>query len=166
MECDWNNPGVNKYTGSAETAIYSYDFPKSVSEELLYKIRRSNLDAVVTITRDDIIGAFGKPSNLSSMHFGKSRCTGVVKRDKWDVSRKELATVYCDDSYQYCIAIPKICGNISRIDYTPFRKSEPPIRFYDPPNQVPEPSTMLLVIMALAISIFYEKRNTSNSTTV
>lgn len=146
MECDWNDPGINKYTGSTEAAIYSYDFPKHVAEELIYKIKRSNLDAVVTITKDGIHAAFGKASHLHDMHFGKSKkCIGVVARDKWDVSRKELASVYCHDGY--CLAIPKICGNISRIYYTPHTR--PNIEYdYTKYHSVPEPSTILLLGVA------------------
>lgn len=148
MDCSWDNPGINPFTGNVRQAIISYGFPESEVEKLVYRIKRSDFDTVVFITKDGINSFFGTSSNLRDMHWGKNeKCSGSVKRTKWSEGRQERASVYCSDFG--CVAIPKICGNISRIDYFPKQKPEVLIRPETVINHVPEPNSLWLVAICL-----------------
>lgn len=161
MNCDWNNPGINPYKGSLDLALKNYNLSSSQILELKYRINRSDFDTIVYIGKDYIRAPFGYSSELKNMHWGtNTMCNGIVNRSLWP-DREELATVYCYDGIN-CIAIPKICGNISQINYTRQEKYIP--KYYDEYthkiNVVSEPSTLLLSILILTV-LNYVKRKTS-----
>jgi hypothetical protein len=152
FDCDWNSPGFNPFRGgNIEAAISSYGFDDVAKRELVYKIQKGYNDATVFITKEDIKSAFGKASNLRDMHFARnSRCTGSVSRTSWSNSDVQPALVYCHKTD--CIAVPIICGNISRIDYVPFvssPKKEGISQERKPINNIPEPSSIFLVALAI-----------------
>lgn len=156
--CVWDHPGANRYTGTVAEAVARYDFPKEVAEILVSKVKRIQTDAVVTIKRDSIEAPFGYAADLADMHFGRSKhCKGPVRRDGWPEGHSEVALVYCH--LHYCIAIPQVCGNVSRIYYE--RRSrvpslltpEPaPLRAEIPVEKVhtiPEPGSLALAGLGL-----------------
>ena len=157
MACSWDNPGADPYRApvgpSVAAAVARYNFPKPVQTALTAKVRRMDSDALVKIGRDSLTSATGTATNLRDMHFGKDRvCLGPVLRSKWEASRTESALVYCEQGY--CIAVPVICGNVSRIDYTRTPKKEPDVRAWEgpvKPRPVPEPGSLVLVSLALAL---------------
>ncbi len=85
------------------------------------------------------------------MHWGTSTmCPGLVDRSGWSSNKEEPATIYCYDGNK-CIAIPRICGNISQITYTKTELKEPDFFFYTEPNKVSEISSIYLVSIAIII---------------
>lgn len=112
--CSWNSPGRHPYTGTPAEAVSRYsDIPEKTRAQLVSKISSGALDDSVIITRDRIEGKTAYEPRITSMHFGKRTMCDQVTRERWEPTRREAASVYCVDSY--CIVVPKICGNISRL---------------------------------------------------
>lgn len=115
--CSWDRPGVNPYSGNANAAIDRYtDLSPAVRAELKKKIASKQPDDMVNITRDaitsDSSGAYDPA--IRDMHFGAASVCHSVTRNKWARTRVEPAAVYCAENH--CILVPKICGNVSRIN--------------------------------------------------
>lgn len=160
--CNWNAPGANPYRGpvasSVRAAAVRYGFDAATAAELVEKVRLMQTDAVVTITRDGLYSRDGVATNLRDMHHGKATmCTGTVVRNTWRDDQAETAFVYCASSGD-CIAIPTICGNVSRVDFIPhvapaepaFRAwgGEPPAGPLEPQQQpqLPQPNGLAVPI--------------------
>ncbi|MYM66999.1 PEP-CTERM sorting domain-containing protein [Pseudoduganella sp. FT55W] len=115
--CSWDNPGHNPYTGTAAAAIDRYtDIPEAVRSTLKRRLQEHLSDDKVSITRDNIAGKYQYDPVIRDMHFGKQSVCASVTRDKWSENRAEPAAVYCVE--QHCILVPRICGNVSRINRT------------------------------------------------
>jgi len=201
--CHWNKPGATPYRGpvmqSVSQALARYtDIPADAAAQITSKARLLQPDTLVTITRDGVESPDGTATNLRDMHYGKDRlCAGPVERSAWKDTHAEPAFVYC--SGEHCIAVPIVCGNVSRIDYKPMisERAEPllrpgfepeggylerpipqPIprlgfepdqrgftpspmpRPINPPYSVPEPSSMALLLAALASMVISTARRT------
>ncbi|RFP19084.1 MULTISPECIES: MHFG family PEP-CTERM protein [unclassified Duganella] len=116
--CSWDRPGVNPYTGQTAAAIDRYtDIPAAVRSTLKRRMEEGQSDDKVTITRDGISGKNQYDPAIRDMHFGAASVCATVTRSKWSAQRQEPGTVYCVD--QHCILVPKICGNVSRINRVP-----------------------------------------------
>ncbi|OFA03542.1 MHFG family PEP-CTERM protein [Duganella phyllosphaerae] len=114
VDCSWDNPGANPYTGTAQAAVDRYkDLPEKVRTRLKYRLQYGNPDEMVAIKRDAIEGKHRYGAAIRDMHFGKDKVCGTVSRAKWSAARVEPGAVYCADSH--CILVPEICGNVSRI---------------------------------------------------
>jgi hypothetical protein len=124
-------------------------------------------DDIVFIKRDTITGSRGyeyEPT-ISHMHFGsKGKVCQSVDRSKWAASHKEMGLVYC--AYQYCILVPTVCRNVSRVypmmpdEYkpkvAPKRPVDPEVKL--PHNKVPVPSSLPLVLTGFVILAFLRRR--------
>ena len=161
MACAWDNPGTaplrTATAANVAAAVAHYtDIPSPVRAALIDKVRRTDPDARVDIQRDGVGGAFGTAGRLRDMHFAGGRmCVGPVSRAGWAENHVEPALVYCASGH--CIAIPRVCGNVSRIDYTPgggTAERQAPIM---PMRTVPEPATWWLALAGLA-SVWWRKR--------
>ncbi|KQQ36046.1 hypothetical protein ASF61_07505 [Duganella sp. Leaf126] len=114
IDCSWDQPGVNPYTGSIAAAIDRYpDLPDKVRASLKYRLQYGNPDDTVTITRDAITGGHTYDAAIRDMHFGKDQLCHTVSRARWSPRHTEPGAVYCADGH--CILVPQICGNVSRI---------------------------------------------------
>lgn len=154
--CDWSKPGSAPYRGpgdvTAATAVESYqDIPPAARADLAERIRGQREDAIVLITRDGLASPQGRASDLRDMHWKRGMCAGPVVRSGWAPERVEAALVYC--SAGHCVAVPVICGNVARITFVPRLPTEPGFRGWDgkskPVRTVPEPSTLLLALVAI-----------------
>lgn len=161
--CSWANPGAAPYrrgpaTNTVAAAVARYGFPLDVQVELVRKERRIEQDAVVTITKQGMYAPNGTATNLRDMHWRNGLCRGTVDISKWAEGHSETALVYC--VREHCIAVPIVCGNVSRIDFKPHPPKEPLFRAWEKPEHetppwlkkvpphrgtIPEPSTLLLV---------------------
>lgn len=122
LDCSWDNPGANPYTGTAQAAIDRYtDLPEKVRNKLKYRLQYGNPDEMVAIRRNTIEGKHAYNPTIRDMHFGKGKVCGTVSRARWSAARVEPGAVYCADGH--CILVPEICGNVSRITR---RDAEPP----------------------------------------
>jgi len=179
MDCSWNEPGAAPYRGGQQTivrALSNYYFEEDVIRQLVSKINRVDNDGIVTITKRGLISSTGEVFDLRDMHFGnrKKPCIGAVKRYAWKEDHKEEALIYCVG--KDCVAIPIVCGNITRITYKPFtempidpskrlrelKPGEPPSKFWEGEvpekvNEIPEPSSILLVLIGLVFVFFRRK---------
>jgi hypothetical protein len=152
--CDWSKPGAAPYRGqSVETALAAYDMPEHARAEIAGKVKTMLEDGIALITRDKITSPQGSVWGLRDMHWSGGMCTGPVSRQGWAADRVEAALIYC--SGPHCIAIPVVCGNVSRIEFAPRQRHEPELRNWDGrPVQVrtvPEPGTLLLSLLALGV---------------
>lgn len=112
--CSWDNPGANRYRGTAGAAIDRYaDIPERVRATLKRRMEENQPDDRVAITRDAITGRNRYAPEIRDMHFGAASVCHTVTRGLWSASRSEPAAVYCVG--EHCILVPKICGNVSRI---------------------------------------------------
>lgn len=112
--CSWDKPGFNPYTGTVENAVHNYqDIPPAIQDSLIAKIKDNQYDDLVSIKKDSIEGNHSYNPDIKDMHFGKNRKCAIVTRNKWSSIHSEPAKVYCESSY--CIAIPNICNNVSRV---------------------------------------------------
>ncbi|ELX09120.1 hypothetical protein Jab_2c11800 [Janthinobacterium sp. HH01] len=124
--CSWDHPGVNPYTGKTAAAIDRYtDIPAAVRSTLKRRMEEGQSDDKVTITRDGISGKNQYDPAIRGMHFGAASVCATVTRSKWAEQRQEPGAVYCVD--QHCILVPKICGNVSRINRVPAAVAKAPI---------------------------------------
>lgn len=154
--CSWAKPGANPYTGGLAAALDRYGFTPSEKAHIVSLHKRLDFDSFVTIRKDGIEAPFGGTAgNLRDMHFGGSYCAGDVDRSGWAPDHSELALVYCAGAK--CVAIPRVCGNVSRIDWQPKQRAEVEIRpehdEFVPReiNTVPEPGSIALVAVALVV---------------
>ena len=115
--CSWNNPGHDPYMGDIPAAVDDYtEIPEPIRERLKQRMRELKYDDLVVITRDWIEGNAKYQPEITDMHFGvtaRPKMCRTVKRDKWKDTEKQRGLVYCED--HYCILIPTICRNVSRI---------------------------------------------------
>lgn len=124
--CSWDHPGVNPYTGKTAAAIDRYtDIPAAVRRTLKRRMEEGQSDDKVTITRDGISGKNQYDPSIRDMHFGAASVCATVTRSKWAEQRQEPGAVYCVD--QHCILVPKICGNVSRINRVPVAVAKAPV---------------------------------------
>lgn len=153
--CDWNNPGVNPFRGSPLFAVLGYDgipgWTKTVlATRVAFGVTPTDY---ATITRGKIESQAGYSYSpfLTEMHFGNGEKCTLPDRGKWSEDRKEKSPVWCFQGH--CITVPKICNNVSRIwlqTPEPREPREAPERGTPGnPNQVPEPSTAVLLGLAL-----------------
>jgi hypothetical protein len=111
--CSWDNPGANRYTGNVPASVQHYsDIPLEPRNKLQKRLETRQYDEIATITREKIEGK-STYTDLREMHFGKNQVCQTVSREKWADSAKERGLIYCEDGY--CIIVPTICGNVSRI---------------------------------------------------
>ncbi|MQA17987.1 MHFG family PEP-CTERM protein [Rugamonas rivuli] len=124
--CSWDHPGVNPYTGKTAAAIDRYtDIPAAVRSTLKRRMEEGQSDDKVLITRDGISGKNQYDPAIRDMHFGAASVCATVTRSKWAEQRQEPGAVYCVD--QHCILVPKICGNVSRINRVPAAVAKAPV---------------------------------------
>lgn len=112
--CSWNTPGRNPYRGTAMEAVSRYvDIPAATRSRLVARIDAGTADDDVVITRDAVLGRQTYQPGITDMHFGRQTVCERVTRERWPASAREPAKVYCADGY--CLIVPRVCGNISRI---------------------------------------------------
>lgn len=112
--CSWNQPGRNPYRGSVTEAVSRYvDIPAPVRARLIARIESGRADDTVAIMRDSIAGKYDYSPRITGMHFGQRTLCETVTRDGWSATAREPAAVYCVG--EQCLIVPKICGNISRV---------------------------------------------------
>ncbi|HEX8605192.1 MAG TPA: MHFG family PEP-CTERM protein [Pseudoduganella sp.] len=112
--CSWNTPGRNPYRGTATEAVSRYvDIPAATRARLVARIDAGTADDDVVITRDAVLGRSAYGAGITDMHFGRQTVCERVTRERWPASAREPAKVYCADGY--CLIVPRVCGNISRI---------------------------------------------------
>ncbi|MYM87452.1 PEP-CTERM sorting domain-containing protein [Rugamonas sp. FT82W] len=129
--CSWDHPGVNPYTGPTSAAIDRYtDIPAAVRSTLKRRMEEGQSDDKVTITRDGIAGKNKYDPTIRDMHFGAASVCATVTRSKWSAQRQEPGAVYCVD--EHCILVPKICGNVSRINRKPDAVAKAPVEVPPP----------------------------------
>jgi len=172
--CSWDNPGANPYTGTVAAAVAQYDLPNDVRAELIRKAARVQFDDVAHITKAGIRSRHTTYTNMRDMHFGRSMCSGPVSVSGWSSDHIEYALIYC--SQGHCIAVPFVCRNVSLIQQrSPVTNTYPRDEFpangkaHRPPwadkvpgktNNIPEPSTLLLVAAAVAALAFTNRKKT------
>ena len=122
--CSWNNPGVSPYMGDVVAAVDRYtDIPVVVRQQLKTKMLGRQYDDLAEISKFGIIGD-GSYHNLRDMHFGNGvLCNGTVDTSGWSNTHRERGLVYCVDDY--CLIVPTVCRNVSRVDKRPVNKAFP-----------------------------------------
>lgn len=163
-DCSWNNPGSNAYYHSPATAVATYPYPEATKKILIDKMNRRVYDDLVVIDAKGIYG-LREYTNLRNMHFGKNTVCKNVDRSKWG-NFMTRGLVYC--AHDNCLIVPFICKNVAEVtqlnpkaiypDDSPYwRNPRPPVT---PPdrNKVPLPSSLWLVLLALAGVLFPWKK--------
>lgn len=173
--CSWDHPGANPYTGDVPQAVNTYkDIPEPIRAKLQNRMQKIEYDEMVEIRRDSIKGKTGTYGDLRGMHFGNGGFCPQVTRTKWKDDQVERGLVYCEGTY--CLLVPTVCRNVSRVDVLAvpptkvsasankapdlyssgldrdWPRAAPYYQTYPttPPNAVPEPSGLWLVLLGLA----------------
>lgn len=121
--CSWDRPGFNAYRGDTVAAVDRYaDIPPAVRDALKRRLAARSYDDVASIRRDRIEGHYTY-TGLRDMHFGDGQVCRTVTRDKWSPQAEERGLVYCESSY--CLIVPTICRNVSRVDRAGPRQAAP-----------------------------------------
>lgn len=142
--CEWENPGRDPFRGSAQVAIMGMDgIPLSAKAALAWAVTSNAAHDKVLIWRDAISSVDRRITyrpDLWGMRFGHSKSCDIT-RATWTDGHAEPGKAW--HSQGYCVVIPDICGNPS---WTRCQlAANLPTR-----NTVPEPSTYMLVLAALA----------------
>jgi len=120
--CSWNKPGANPYIGDLREAVLNQkDIPVEILHRLAHRVDRKEYDEIVSIRRDSITsdstnqkGVHKYSPHIWNMNFGsRGRVCTTVDRSKWNADSQEKAMVFCEG--QYCILLPEVCRNISRV---------------------------------------------------
>ena len=161
--CKWTAPGANPYKGTLAQALDRYNFTAQEKADIIWRHKKLNFDTFVLIRKDYVYAPFGGDAwDLRDMHFGRGYCPGEVDRSGWSEHHEELALVYCAGTT--CVAIPRVCGNVSQIQWRPYQKPEVEIRpewegrVPSPFRDIPEPGTLVLVLIALALVAYLKGR--------
>lgn len=169
QECSWSNPGANPYRGTISDAVSFYlDIPAATRETLKARITAGQADELVEIGKYSVrssTGAFYAPQ-ITDMHFGPNLVCNNITRTRWPENMVQKAAMYCED--KYCVIIPFICGNISRIERAdrlvllPKVPVQPPVYehgvpAWKPPTEVPEPGSVMLLLVGVAGMMFVRK---------
>jgi hypothetical protein len=113
-QCSWDKPGANPFMGDLVAAVDHYpDIPPAVRAKLKERMQVRHYDEIVEIRRDSIQGKGQYAAEISEMHFGAGSVCRTVTRNKWPADALERGLVYCEDGY--CILVPTVCRNVSRI---------------------------------------------------
>lgn len=129
--CSWNHPGVNPFMGDVVGAVDRYrDIPPEVRAKLKARMEKRDYDDLVGIRRDSIEGRGGYDygDSITDMHFGTNQLCHTVTRSSWTREMLERGLVYCESGY--CILVPTVCRNVSRISRTgvgPEAAAAPPL---------------------------------------
>jgi hypothetical protein len=117
--CSWDHPGAHPFMGDVPAAVQHYtDIPRVVRRRLQARMARRDSDDFVAITRDGIAGRHDYGPDISGMHFGAAgRVCAEISRARWKPADVERGLVYCDSGY--CILVPTVCRNVSRITRRP-----------------------------------------------
>lgn len=171
--CDWNRPGYDRYIGPPAIPI-SVQGP--VRAQLSSLIERKAYTDLVTITRDNIASdsGTGRYGNLREMVFGtKGRVCKNVTRVGWSADNIERAMVFCASmkfpdgrTEETCVIQPSVCSNwalVSRLDPLPtaraedlqtgLRRAAEAASAPNKVNEVPEPSSWMLVLLAMIVMV-------------
>jgi len=126
--CSWAHPGANPFRGDPVRVLADFHLAAPTRRKLGALMAARRPTDVVTITRDDIVGAH-RYGELREMHSGGGRtCHGSVDRSAWSAQRREGARVYCAD--EACVIVPRICNNVALVSRKPdgtTARDDPPI---------------------------------------
>lgn len=156
--CDWSRPGAAPYRSASDwtaaTAVESYtDIPAAARADLVARVRGQREDALLLIGRDGLHSPQGAATGLRDMHWRDGLCRGAVSRAGWAPGHVEKALVYC--SGPHCVAVPAVCGNVSRVTFEPHAVREAQLQQWGGApgrvHHVPEPSTAALLLLAVAL---------------
>lgn len=115
--CSWDRPGADRYTGTTSAAVAAYTgIPQATRTRLMARLDKPSVyDDIIEIRRDSVTPGY---SDLFQMHFGGlGKVCQTVTRAGWKAADLQRALVYCEDGE--CIAVPTVCGNVSRITRLP-----------------------------------------------
>lgn len=155
-DCTWGSPGANAYTGSKHAAVMSFThirYDKRVLLSLMVQHRPPS--DIVSIGRSSITGhrAYSYDSSVNGMHFGRGQVCATVTRDGWSDDHIEVAKAYC--LQRWCVLVPDVCGNVS---WTVRDELPAAVLLGTSARAVPEPSSLWLVLLALAMAAISQYR--------
>lgn len=151
--CNWDNPGVNPYTGNISEAVSKYtEIPAASRAQIIKAIETKKYDDIVLITKNKVIGTHTYSPNITNMHFGKGTVCKEISRKGWANSRLERAYVYSHGTYS--VIIPEICGNVSLIVKEKHNYGEWGSQTV---HQVPEPWVFPAILACAAFMTFKRK---------
>ena len=169
-KCKWGNPGANPFIGDVTTALLVMGLDIQSAKTLTYRIKTGQKNEDIVFTNSSI---FGKQSNSwygdsFTGTFGNTACFGTTVNFK--ENHTENAALYLHTSAigeEFHIAVPYVCGNVSRLFILPYCKAiQSSCIAYDEEGQctqkvgaIPEPGTIWLLILGLGV-FWALRRNT------
>ena len=176
-QCSWGRPGGNPYKGTVEQALQAAGLPAEVVQAIALQVKNGQavdrLDIRNGSIRAQTSGRLFDPENVA-MTYGKTLCLGTRVNFVHDhVEKASLYEAADAQGQMVAVMVPDVCGNVSVIgQLTNGRKKQmasgtpdetrwlPAQLDWDPKhanrevassNTVPEPQTLLIVALALAM---------------
>lgn len=183
-QCSWGRPGGNPYKGTVEQALQAAGLPAEVVQAIALQVKNGQAVDRLDI-RNGSIRAVGSgrlfdPENVA-MTYGKTLCLGTRVNFVHDhVEKASLYEAADAEGQKVAVMVPDVCGNVSVIgQLTHGRKKQmasgtpdevrwlPAQLDWDPKHAnrevdgrhtVPEPQTLLIAALALALLAWQRRR--------
>ena len=183
-QCSWGRPGGNPYKGTVEQALQAAGLPAEVVQAIALQVKNGQAVDRLDIKNGSIravgSGRLFDPENVA-MTYGKTLCLGTRVNFVHDhVEKASLYEAADAEGQKVAVMVPDVCGNVSVIgQLTHGRKKQmasgtpdevrwlPAQLDWDPKHAnrevdgrhtVPEPQTLLIAALALALLAWQRRR--------
>lgn len=172
--CAWGKPGRNPYTGTVEQALLHARLPPEVVAEVGRKVRAHEVSDRLEVRTGRIHGVqHGRefdPQRVA-MSFGRTLCLNSrVNFAPGHIERADLYEARDAQGRRHAVMVPDVCGNVSVLGERGERRRSLPlagpagggagsddewwalatVMAMDDGGTVPEPGTLVSVLLALA----------------
>lgn len=182
-QCAWGKPGGNPYQGTLEQALEAARLPTEVVQEIAGKVATARVDDQLVISNAGIRGLrHGREFEPHSfaMTYGHTLCLDTrVNFQPGHVERADLYEATDRSGQRYAVMVPEVCGNVSVLSESGRRRAlgqtvadgggaggdgRQTLAMApsgDEAQAVPEPGTLWIAALALAVGAWVRRRQRS-----
>lgn len=136
--CMWTHPGTNPDRSGIAQALSGFSIPAEDRDIIALKMLRAEPDEPFVIRKYSVESRSYVFDDMMVMRFGLTGLCWGVDRSRWSDNHEEWGALYC--SGEYCVGIPAVCGNKTRLfgrkprERPPTPDLAPPTRWVVPPE--------------------------------